>query len=90
MSRIVLITRVYDDFRNRKFLLGALARRWMDAVHEVIVGVESYRGLTARYFLPTLAEFREVFRTGFVETECAWGRHELADRCPTFVFTAVD
>jgi SAM-dependent methyltransferase len=55
-----------------------------------IVGVDSYRGMTARYFLPTLAEFRSVFRTGFVETTCAWGRHELADRCPTLVFTALD
>jgi hypothetical protein len=37
MSRIVLITHTYDDFRGRKFLLGALASRWIDSGHDVAV-----------------------------------------------------
>ncbi|MGH8041905.1 MAG: hypothetical protein ACREPN_07675 [Rudaea sp.] len=35
MVRIVLITHVYDDFRDRNFLLGNLAQHWLDAGHEV-------------------------------------------------------
>jgi hypothetical protein len=57
---------------------------------EEIVGVEAYRGMQARYYLPTLAELREAFRPWFVEIECAWGRHELANRCPTLVFAAAE
>ena len=52
-----------------------------------IVGIEGYRGLETRFFLPTLAEFREILLSALVEVECAWSRHELADRCPTLVFT---
>ena len=37
MSRIVLITHTYDDFRRRKFLLGTLARHWIEAGHEIRV-----------------------------------------------------
>jgi hypothetical protein len=37
MSRIVLITHTYDDFRRRRFLLGTLARHWIEAGHEVNV-----------------------------------------------------
>lgn len=55
-----------------------------------IVGVESYRDLEARYYLPTLDELRQTLRSGFVEIDCAWGRHELGDRCPTFVFAATE
>jgi hypothetical protein len=50
-----------------------------------IAGIESYRGMEARYFLPTLAEFRHSLASSLREIECAWGRHELADQCPTFV-----
>lgn len=53
-----------------------------------IGGIEWYRGMDARYYLPTLAELREAMHDGFTEVECAWGRHELADRCPTLVFAA--
>jgi SAM-dependent methyltransferase len=51
-----------------------------------IAGVEGYRGLDARYYLPTLDEFRAQLGHGFEEQECAWGRHELAERCPTVVW----
>jgi len=37
MSRIVLLTHAYDDFRRRKFLLASLARHWMEAGHDVSV-----------------------------------------------------
>lgn len=35
MAHIVLLTHVYDDFRNRDFLLRRLAGHWLDAGHEV-------------------------------------------------------
>ena len=37
MARIVLITHTYDDFRRRKFLLGNLARHWIEAGYDVSV-----------------------------------------------------
>jgi hypothetical protein len=37
MARIVVITHTYDDFRRRKFLLGSLARHWIEAGHDVSV-----------------------------------------------------
>lgn len=43
----------------------------------------------ARYFLPTLPEFRAHMSPWFAELERASaGGHELAQRCPTFVFEA--
>ena len=43
----------------------------------------------ARYFLPTLPEFRAHMSPWFAELEFASaGGHELAQRCPTFVFEA--
>lgn len=64
---------------------GALAgvRGW---TAEEIIGIESYRGMDARYFLPTLAEFRQSTAPYFDELECSFGSHELGDRCPTFTF----
>jgi len=41
--------------------------------------------MDARYFLPTLAEFRQRVEMLFDEIECTFLRHELGDRCPTFV-----
>jgi len=53
---------------------------------EEIGGIESYRGMSARYYLPTLAEFRQCIQLSSLREEaCAQGRHELADRCPTLV-----
>jgi len=54
---------------------------------EEITGIESYSGMGARYYLPTLAEFRESASRYFSETECAFGSHELARLCPTMVLT---
>jgi hypothetical protein len=44
MAHIVLITHTYDNFRSRKFLLGTLARHWIDAGHHVSVtaGLENW------------------------------------------------
>lgn len=54
---------------------------------EEITGIESYGGMDARYYLPTLAEFRQSMAAYFDELECSFGSHELGDRCPTFVFS---
>jgi len=53
---------------------------------EEITGIESYGGMDARYYLPTLAEFRQSAAAYFDEVECSFGSHELGDRCPTFTF----
>jgi SAM-dependent methyltransferase len=53
---------------------------------EEIVGIQSYGGMDARYFLPTLTELRQSVGTVLREVECMWGRYELAERCPTLVF----
>lgn len=63
------------------------ARGW---TAEEITGIESYRGLSARYFLPTLREFRKSVGAHFREVECVFGTDELGDRCPTFVLTRDD
>jgi SAM-dependent methyltransferase len=49
-----------------------------------ITGIEGYRGLGARYYLPTLAEAQAVFAPRFVEVDRVPGAHELGARCPTF------
>ena len=54
---------------------------------EEIVGIESYAGLEARYYLPTLTEFRHSLGASLQELECVCGRNELAERCPTLVLT---
>lgn len=75
---------VWQAWTSLPSLPDALAgiRGW---TAEEIVGIESYRGMESRYFLPTLAEFRQSLGSSLRELECAWGRHELADRCPTLV-----
>jgi len=57
---------------------------------EEITGIDSYRGMAARYFLPTLAEFRHSVGAQLREVECAFGTDELGERCPTFVLTRDD
>lgn len=59
------------------------ARGW---TAEEITGIESYGGMQARYYLPTLAEFRRVMAPSLREVSCTFGRYELSDRCPTLVF----
>ena len=54
---------------------------------EEITGIESYGGMTARYYLPTLDEFRRCLGAYFDEIECTFGSHELGERCPTLVLT---
>ena len=50
---------------------------------EEIVSIENYRGMSARYYLPTLNEFRACLHGFFVESACDIGGYEIADRCPT-------
>jgi SAM-dependent methyltransferase len=46
----------------------------------------AYAGIDARYYLPTLDEFRGSLRPFLRELECVYGGGELAERCPTLVF----
>lgn len=86
-SRLDDVWRAWSAMASRLPASCAGVRGW---TRSEIVGVESYRDLEARYYLPTLAELRQTLRSGFVEIDCVWGRHELADRCPTFVFAAAE
>jgi len=49
-----------------------------------IAGIENYRGLETRYFLPTLAEMRAVLSPYFEERHCHICGYEWAMQCPTF------
>jgi SAM-dependent methyltransferase len=75
---------VWRAWKSMPPLPAALAgvRGWTP---EEITGIESYRAMDARYFLPTLAEFRQSVGMFFDEIECTFGGHELGERCPTFV-----
>ena len=75
---------VWQAWKGMPALPQALAgkRGW---TAEEIVGIESYAGLDARYYLPTLAEFRHSLGSSLRELECVFGRNELAERCPTLV-----
>jgi len=57
---------------------------WLDTPEE-IVGIESYAGMDARYYQPTLAEFRRSLGAESQELECAFSHNELGERCPTLV-----
>ena len=83
-----LLDDVWQAWKSLPALPAALpgTRGWTD---DEIVGIESYGGMHARYFLPTLEELRHRVRTSFREVECAWGRHELGDRCPTLVLERI-
>lgn len=80
---------VWQIWKTMPPLPAALAgaRGWTAAE---ITGIESYRGMAARYFLPTLREFRQSFGAHLREVECAFGADELGERCPTFVLTRDD
>ena len=55
---------------------------WTDAE---LTGIERYRDLDTRYYLPSLSEMRAALTTHFGELEYSFGRHNLGDRCATFV-----
>jgi len=80
---------VWQAWKTLPPLPAALAgvRGWTDAE---ITGIDSYRGMAARYFLPTLGEFRQSVGAELREVECAFGTDELGERCPTFVLTRND
>jgi SAM-dependent methyltransferase len=85
-------TRLDDVWRAWKSMPAvppALAGRrgWSD---DEIVGIEAYRGLEGRYFVPTLAEFRRLLAPTFREVECIFGKYESADRCPTLVLECAE
>lgn len=53
---------------------------------EEVDGMELLQGSQARFFMPTLTEFRQSQKPFLREVECSFGHYELADLCPTFVF----
>ena len=75
---------VWRAWKNMPALPQALAGRrgWTP---EEIVGIESYAGMDARYYQPTLAEFRRSLGAESQELECAFSHNELGERCPTLV-----
>jgi SAM-dependent methyltransferase len=80
---------VWQAWKTLPPLPAALAgvRGW---TAEEVTGIESYRGMAARYYLPTLGEFRHSVGAQLREVECAFGADELGDCCPTFVLTRDD
>ena len=51
-----------------------------------LAGIEGYRDLETRYYLPTMAELRMAHAGLFDEIACHSGDYELAERCPTLVW----
>jgi SAM-dependent methyltransferase len=84
-SRLHDVWQAWSAMASRLPAHLAGVRGWTDGE---LVGVEAYRGLASRYYLPTLAEFRHAMRPCFAEVDCVWGRYEAADRCPTLVLAA--
>jgi hypothetical protein len=80
---------VWQAWKMMPPLPAALAgvRGW---TAEEITGIDSYRGMAARYFLTTRGEFRQSVGAQLHEVECAFGADELGERCPTFVLTRDD
>jgi SAM-dependent methyltransferase len=52
---------------------------------ESIATIDSYQGVSARYFFPTLTEFRELLNDSFREERHHCFDYELGERCPTLV-----
>jgi SAM-dependent methyltransferase len=76
---------VWQGWKSMPPLPAALAgvRGW---TAEEITTIEGYRAMDARYYLPTLSEFRKSVAPFLDEVDCTFGRYELGDRCPTLVF----
>jgi SAM-dependent methyltransferase len=55
---------------------------------ETIATIDAYRGVTARYAFPTLAELRRHFAAEFVELDCHLPSYELGQRCPLLLLSA--
>lgn len=82
----VQLADIWDAWHGARINTSALATRlgWMP---ESIATIDVYRDVPTRYSFPLLAEVRAVM-TGYF-SECAHhvGEYELAERCPTLVFT---
>jgi SAM-dependent methyltransferase len=57
---------------------------------EDIATIDLYRGSSARYSYPTLAQVRQILPQGIKEIGLAQGSYELAERCPTLILKAGD
>jgi SAM-dependent methyltransferase len=77
----------WEAFRERCPDAERLARHLRWPVGEVRT-IEAYRGQSAVYWFPTLAELRALLAGGFEEVGCRWPAYEMGDRCPTFEFRA--
>jgi hypothetical protein len=76
---------VWQVWKKMPALPAALAgvRGWTE---EEITCIESYAGVDVRYYLPTLAEFRQSVGKSLEEVGCTFGGYEHGDYCPTLVF----
>jgi SAM-dependent methyltransferase len=52
----------------------------------VILTIDDFHGLDARYTFPTLGEAREAMAAGFREVACHFPAYELGERCPILAF----
>jgi SAM-dependent methyltransferase len=65
----------------------AEATGWSD---EDFATIDVYRGSSARYTFPTLAQVRRVFAQRFKETGLKQGSYELAERCPILILESCE
>jgi SAM-dependent methyltransferase len=53
---------------------------------ETIATIDSYRGVTGRYFFPSLPQLQDLAAADFVLAACHTHPYELGDRCPMLVW----
>jgi SAM-dependent methyltransferase len=83
----VHVADAWEFFRSRCPEPESLARHLLWPVEEVRT-IEAYRGQSAVYWFPTVAELRALAEGELEELDCLWPNYEMGDRCPTFVFQA--
>ena len=81
----VAVNDVYRHWVNRNIDPNKLPKApgWR---REAIETIQYYRDAPTVYAFPTLAELRSVLRRYFDEVSLLTASHDLADRCPVFVF----
>src|SRR5262249_37420376 len=52
----------------------------------VVLTIDDFRGVEARYTFPTLAEARAAMAGGFEEVSRTFPKYELGERCPILAF----
>jgi SAM-dependent methyltransferase len=85
----IAIGRIFEEVANRFEQLDDLAACCGWPLEEVRT-LEAYRGVSTRYFFPTLSEHVGVLEEeGFVVERMVTPDYELGDRCPTLVLSAL-